>query len=261
MKSAVSKIVASVVFIIMLSNLYAENKEIKWYNFNEAVSIAKKENKHILVDFYTDWCVWCKKLESEVYSKPEIIKFMNDNFVAVKLNPEKAGEIDYKGDKYSQGDFAQAAGVTGYPATGFFSPESDYLQIVPGFLPADQFMSLLKYFQEQRYYSLGFQDYVIFDKFRSLLKDNPEDAEINFVVGYFEQKVLKNNSKAIGYYKKAIKDQISSAYAGLSEIAAENNNNDGSKKWMDKAKSSGYVDENTTKNKIIEIVQKYMKNG
>lgn len=244
--------------IYLFSSVNAGN--IEWMNFNDAVVKANKENKHILVDFYTDWCGWCKKLDSEVYSKNEIINFLSDNFVAVKLNPEKEGEVTFQGKKYKYSEFAQAAGVTGYPATGFFAPNSDFLQVVPGYIPAEQFISLLKYFDDEKYKLLGFQDYFIYDKFNSLALKNPENAEINFVLGFFEHNVLKNNSKAIKYYKTAAeKGKIAGAYAGLSQIAEANKNTKNKNMWMKKAVAAGYKDENSVKDKLVEIIKKHMK--
>jgi thiol-disulfide isomerase/thioredoxin len=36
-------------------------KELKWLDWNTGYPLAKKNNKIILVDAYTDWCGWCKK--------------------------------------------------------------------------------------------------------------------------------------------------------------------------------------------------------
>ena len=44
-------------------------------DFEEAQKQAEKEGKLMLVDFSgSDWCGWCKKLDSEVFAKPEFLK-------------------------------------------------------------------------------------------------------------------------------------------------------------------------------------------
>jgi len=44
------------------SESLAQNK-IKWISWEEALAAQKIEKKKILVDIYTDWCTWCKKMD------------------------------------------------------------------------------------------------------------------------------------------------------------------------------------------------------
>jgi len=61
---------------------------LTWLSYNEGLALAEKENKYILIDFYTDSCGYCKKMDKETYSKEEVKKFLNENFVVVKVNAE-----------------------------------------------------------------------------------------------------------------------------------------------------------------------------
>ena len=45
------------------------NTEIKWISFEEAVAKTSENPKMILVDLYTDWCGWCKKMDRDTYSR------------------------------------------------------------------------------------------------------------------------------------------------------------------------------------------------
>ena len=54
-------------------------------DFNKAVALAKKENKPLLIDF-TGWaCTNCRRMEENVWSQPQVAKYMTDNFVLVSL--------------------------------------------------------------------------------------------------------------------------------------------------------------------------------
>ncbi|MEZ4888098.1 MAG: thioredoxin family protein [Chitinophagales bacterium] len=47
---------------------------------------AKKQNKAIFIDTYTDWCLPCKKMETEVFPRPDVHIFYNNFFINYKLN-------------------------------------------------------------------------------------------------------------------------------------------------------------------------------
>lgn len=54
-------------------------------NFEDAIQLAKQQNKPVLIDF-TGWaCVNCRKMEEQVWTRPEISSLLNDNFVLVSL--------------------------------------------------------------------------------------------------------------------------------------------------------------------------------
>lgn len=54
-------------------------------NYEEAVQLAKKEGKPLLIDF-TGWaCVNCRKMEENVWTRPEIKELITKNFVLVSL--------------------------------------------------------------------------------------------------------------------------------------------------------------------------------
>src|SRR5262249_16992346 len=56
-------------------------------DFDEAVNVAKEEHKDLLVDFTgSDWCIWCKKLHSEVFDFDSFLDGADEKFVLVALD-------------------------------------------------------------------------------------------------------------------------------------------------------------------------------
>lgn len=62
--------------------------EMTWYHdLNEARQVAARDGKHVLIDFTgTGWCGFCKRLDQEVFSKPEFKTNAHENFVCVALD-------------------------------------------------------------------------------------------------------------------------------------------------------------------------------
>ncbi len=89
---------------------------LNWHDRLEtAVQIAQKENKPILLDFTgSDWCVWCKRLNNEVFSKDEFVKYANNNLVLVKIDfPEKLPQTNET--KFYNRQIAKKFNVQGFP--------------------------------------------------------------------------------------------------------------------------------------------------
>jgi len=139
----------SLIAVALLSSSFIlpKNEELKWMDFNTGYELAKKKNKIMLVDVYTDWCGWCKVMDRETYAKPEVIKMINADFVAIKFNPEKKDVVyTFEGKQYT-GD--QLAGVisnnqlTGYPTTIFMYPKGKKMNVVGGYQNETNFKNLL----------------------------------------------------------------------------------------------------------------------
>ena len=62
-----------------------EKPKIKWLTFEQAVELSQKEPRKILIDIYTDWCGWCKKMDAATYMHPKIVEYINTHYYAVKV--------------------------------------------------------------------------------------------------------------------------------------------------------------------------------
>lgn len=56
-----------------------------WYDYDQAVEVAKQLHRPILIDF-TGWnCVNCREMESNVLPNPEVLKRLQNDFVVLQL--------------------------------------------------------------------------------------------------------------------------------------------------------------------------------
>ena len=57
--------------------------------FEQALVVAKEENKLVFVDCYTSWCAPCKYMSDKIFTKKEAGDYFNPRFVCVKFDMEK----------------------------------------------------------------------------------------------------------------------------------------------------------------------------
>ena len=121
-------------------------ERINWLTIEEAEVLSEKEPRKILMDVYTDWCGWCKKMDKTTFSDEKVAEYVNKNFYAVKLKADSKDKVTFKGKEYSKGELAQAFRVTGYPTIVFFDQSFSKFQPVSGYRGAEDFLALLEQF-------------------------------------------------------------------------------------------------------------------
>jgi thioredoxin-related protein len=121
---------------------------VTWRDWNAGVKEAESSNRFVLVDVYTDWCGWCKRMDKDVYSRNDVRDYLNQRFVTVRLNAESDIAASYEGKAYTGRSLANRFRVSGYPTTIFLRPGGSHIANVPGYVPADRFLLLLKYIGE-----------------------------------------------------------------------------------------------------------------
>jgi uncharacterized protein YyaL (SSP411 family) len=127
-----------------------ENEGLKWYDWNEGYALAVKKNKILIVDIYTDWCGWCKRMDRDTYSKKSIIDMINKDFIAVKFNPEKPNS-DYtiEGAKYNNSQLftmLRNNQSVGYPTTVFLFTDNKKIYLQSGYQDETNFKKILEYY-------------------------------------------------------------------------------------------------------------------
>ncbi len=124
----------------------AEDK-LTWLDWNEGYVKAMKSGKIVLVDAYTDWCGWCKKMDRDTYSQTDVIKKINENFVPVKFNPELPINNYMVGDDKMTGqqlyNLLTQGKPTGFPTIYYIFPAKKSIQVDPGYKGPLDFMGIL----------------------------------------------------------------------------------------------------------------------
>ena len=97
---------------------------VEWYPWGEqALSLAKEQNKPILLSIGYSACHWCHVMAHESFENSETAALMNDLFVNVKVDREERPDLD-KIYQMAHQLIVQRAG--GWPLTMFLSPKEHY---------------------------------------------------------------------------------------------------------------------------------------
>jgi thioredoxin-related protein len=153
---------------IFAMTITANAQEINWMTFEQALDAQAKEPKKIMMDAYTKWCGPCKLLDKNTFQNPDVVKYVNENFYAVKFDAEGQSEFNFKGENYSnpgfdpargngrnaQHQFSGALGINAYPSIVFFDEKGDPIVVLPGYKTPQQLELYLKMFKTDAFKSI-----------------------------------------------------------------------------------------------------------
>lgn len=147
-----------------------EAKEtLKWYTWEEAIAANEKEPKKIMIDLYTSWCGWCKKMDKTTFADPKVAAYLSENFYPVKFNAEQKEDIIFNDHTFSYVKngrrgvhmlaYSLTDGKLSYPSIVYLDGNIKRISISPGFKDAKSFITELKYIGEEHYATKSFQDF------------------------------------------------------------------------------------------------------
>ncbi|NQX80850.1 MAG: thioredoxin fold domain-containing protein [Flavobacteriaceae bacterium] len=145
--------------VLLSSVLFSQNNDqINWISLEEAVENQKNTPKKIFMDVYTTWCGPCKMMDSNTFTNKKLIKYVNENYYAVKFNAENKQITTYKGNEYRKGEgkrsqhqFARYLKVSAYPSLVFFDEEAKPISVLPGYKDVKNAEVFLKLFVAEDY--------------------------------------------------------------------------------------------------------------
>ncbi|MBR9923171.1 MAG: DUF255 domain-containing protein [Bacteroidetes bacterium] len=143
--------------------------KLEWMSWEEMVEAQEKEPRKVLVDVYTDWCGWCKRMDQTTFSDPAIESYLKDNFYAVKFDAEQKEDIIFKGHTLKfkpsgrRGSHELAVsllnGRMSYPSLVYLNENLERITISPGYKGPEDLMPELEYIAGEHYISSSFDEF------------------------------------------------------------------------------------------------------
>jgi uncharacterized protein len=100
----------------------AAHQPIHWFPWGEeAFAAARAQDRPVLLDIGAVWCHWCHVMDGESYDDPAIARYLNENFVCIKVDRDERPDVDARYQRAVQAFTRQG----GWPLTAFLTPEGD----------------------------------------------------------------------------------------------------------------------------------------
>lgn len=230
-------IILSVIPFLLIAKL-SNAQEVKFLDvtFDKALIEANKENKILMIDFYTDWCVWCKELDKKVYTNSEVADFANKSFINLKIDAEKGVGIE----------LAKTYKIVGYPTILFLNDKREEIDRIYGYLPPKEFLTRIQNI------FLGINT---LDSIKKALVESPDNPVLNYKLA---KKFIDNGSEAddiLSYLQKVVTNDPDN-FSGYKDdalllIAVASGNPDNIKKFIEDNPESDVL-----KNALVYLAEK-----
>jgi thioredoxin-like negative regulator of GroEL len=111
----------------------AAAEEVNWRsNYNSARKEAQDKNRPLILDFGTENCVWCDKLDASTFKDPAVVALMNEQFIPLKIDAQKNPQL------------VEALSIQSYPTLVLAAPDGKILDTIEGFRDAAKFQEHLQ---------------------------------------------------------------------------------------------------------------------
>lgn len=162
---------AGLVALMMLSSLTTTAQEIQWMTWDQAIAKNNESPRKIMIDVYTDWCGWCKRMDKSTFVDTAVVNYVNKHFYAVKFNAEQKEEISFSGHQFKfmasetgrggthELAYALLDGKMGYPTIVYLNEKYERIMISPGYKETPGLMKELRYAREEKYKDTPWEKY------------------------------------------------------------------------------------------------------
>ena len=103
------KLIHFFLFGLMCSHfpIHAQNESINWLSFEQLEDSLAMAPRKVFIDFYADWCSYCKKMDRVAFRDPDVISILNSEYYAVRMDAETKDTIVFDEQRYVNREYGK----------------------------------------------------------------------------------------------------------------------------------------------------------
>lgn len=123
-------------------------EKIAWLSFADGKTAAAESGRPMLVNFTASWCIYCKKMKKETYADPDVIAYVNEHYIPVRVDTQQEPRL--AADYY----------VRSIPIIWFLGADGQRITSLPGYVDPENFLLVLAFIATESYKSMDFETFV-----------------------------------------------------------------------------------------------------
>jgi thiol-disulfide isomerase/thioredoxin len=93
--------------LLVFTGGYAQESTVQWLSFQQLEDSLEIRPRKVFIDFYADWCAYCKKMDRVAFRDPEVVKKLNSEYYPVRMDVESPDTITFDGKRYTNPEFGK----------------------------------------------------------------------------------------------------------------------------------------------------------
>ncbi len=122
--------------------------KVAWLDAESAMPIFPFGTNPIYMMFHSADCPVTNAMLDEIFSRPEMIKYLNENFTCISVMPDSIDSVRFVGEVATGKKLLEVFKVEGYPSHYFFNAQGFLKTAHTGYIKLRVFKQLLKYVAE-----------------------------------------------------------------------------------------------------------------
>jgi thioredoxin-related protein len=141
-------IICAIALVVHASDYLPAANSVEWFSYEKGMAYGKHQGKKIFITFHADWCKFCFKMDKDTFSDAAVSAYLNRNFIPIRVNFDNEQQV------------AAHYGVNSLPSNWFVDENGEKISNLPGYVSAEQLLSILKYINTGSYKNQSYQNFL-----------------------------------------------------------------------------------------------------